>query len=452
MNIIIVGGGKVGSSVTDLLVREGHSITVIDTSQRVIDDMVTSYDVMGICGNGALYNTQVEAGAEGAELLIATTSMDELNILCCLVARKIGVGHTVARVRNPEYSAQSTMITNDFGISMTVNPEYDTAVEISRNLRFASVDTVDSFFRGRVELVGIKVRDDSELIGMSLMEINRKYRINVLICAVARGDETFIPRGSFVLQAGDHIRICGRRNDLSAFMKRLGEYKERVRHVMIAGGGRMGYYLARELDEEGMTVKIIDKSEARCNELVAALPGKNITVINGDVSTQKSLTEQGISSQDAFVSLTGIDEVNIISSMFAKASGVDKIITKVNRLPGDLLARFGVENCISPRETTATRIMTYVRSLSKSDSSGINTLSRLLGGSVEAIEFTAHENDKCVGVPLKKLPLLSDLLIAALMRKNKILYPSGDDRIEEGDRVLVVTREGKLSHLDDILR
>ena len=452
MNIIIVGGGKVGSSVAESLAKEGHSITVIDTSQRVIDDVVTNYDVMGICGNGALYNTQIEAGAQSAELLIATTSMDELNILSCLVAKKIGVKHTIARVRNPEYSAQSNIITGDFGISMTVNPEYDTAAEISRRLRFPSVDAVDSFFSGRVELVGIKVREDSELIGMSLMEINRKYRSNVLICVVRRGDETYIPGGSFVLSANDHIRICGRRNDLSAFMKRLGEYKERIRLVMVAGGGRIGYYLARELSEEGMTVKLIEKSEQRCNELVSALSGKGITVINADVATQESLSEQGLGQQDAFISLTGIDEVNIISSMFAKARGVQKIITKVNRLPGDLLLSLGVDNCISPKDLTATRIIAYVRSFDSFGPSGMNTLTRLLGGEVEALEFSAREKDRCLGTKLRDLPLHKDLLVAAIMRKNKIIYPSGDDTIEAGDRVIVVTLHGRLAHLDDILR
>ena len=453
MNIIIVGGGKIGATVAASLASEGHSISVIDTNPKVLDSIVSSCDVIGICGNGAIYQTQLDAGAARAELLIATTSSDELNILCCLVARKIGVKNTIARVRNPEYSAQSSMITGDFGISLTVNPEYDTASEISRILRFPSVNSIDSFFGGRVELAGIKVRSESELIGLSLSEINRLYHSKVLICAVRRGDDIFIPGGSFVLEADDLIHISGRRPDIALFMKRLGEYKHRIRSVMLVGGGRISFYLARQLDQCGMSVKLIERDPDRCEELVASLNSDDVTVILGDGTLQDSLAEQGLSSQDAFVALTGIDEENIIISMYAQTFGVGKVITKVNRFPSELLSTFGLDSVISPKAITATRIIAFVRSLQSSGKGGgVRTLHRILDGSVEALEFDAVASDKCVSTPFKNLSLIPDLLVSSIMRKNKIIYPRGDDSIEPGDRVIVVTRQTNLTQLDDILR
>lgn len=452
LNIIIVGAGKIGGTVASSLTNEGHNVAVIDTDQKVVDTISVSHDVIGICGNGAMYQTQLEAGAQKAELLIATTATDELNILCCLVARKIGIKNTIARVRNPEYSEQSSMIIDDFGISLTVNPEFDTAKEISRILRFPSVNSVDSFFGGRVELAGIRVRADSELIGLSLSDIGRKYHSGVLVCAVKRDDEAYIPDGSFVIKADDQLYISGKRNDLSAFMKCLGEYKSRLRTAMLIGGGRIAFYLARQLADASMTVKLIEKDEDRCNELVNTLEREKITVILNDGTVQEVLAEQGLSSQDAFVSLTGIDEENIIMSMYAQNVGVDKVITKINRFPSELLGTFGLDSVISPKMLTATRIIAYVRALQGSGKGAVRTLYRLVDGKVEALEFEATEEDKCINISFKELSLKKNLLIAAIQRKNKIIHPRGDDKIEVGDKVIVVTSQSSLTHLDDILR
>lgn len=452
MNIILVGGGKIGATVTGSLAAEGHNISVIDVNPRTVNDMVARYDVMGFCGNGAIYETQLEAGAAKADLLIATTASDELNILCCLVAKNIGVKYTIARVRNPEYSAQSSMFTNDFGVSLTVNPEYDTAMEISRILRFPSVNQVDSFFNGRVELVGIKIRPDSELTGLSLSDISRKYHSKVLICAVQRGGEVYIPDGSFVLQSDDLIHISGRRNDLSAFMKCLGEYKHRIRSVMLIGGGRIAYYLARQLDHCGMSVKLLESNMERCEELSSKLSDTDVVVVHGDGTSQEQLAAQGVSSQDAFVALTGIDEENIVMSMYAYVSKVGKVVTKVNRFPSEMLSTFGLDSVISPRSITATRIIAFVRAMHNSGKSSIRALYRPLNGQIEALEFEASEGGRCLSTPFKSLSLLPDLLVAAIMRKNKIIYPRGDDTIEPGDRVIVVTRQSNLTVLDDILR
>ncbi len=452
MNIILVGGGKIGAAVTGSLAAEGHNISVIDSDTHIVNDLIARYDIMGLCGNGAIAETQLEAGAAKTDLLIATTASDELNLLCCLVAKHLGVKRTIARVRNPEYSAQSSLFTNDFGVSLTVNPEFDTAVEISRILRFPSVNQVDSFFNGRVELVGIKVRSESPLVGLSLSDIGKKYHSNVLICAVQRGIEIFIPGGSFVLQSDDLIHISGKRNDLSAFMKCLGEYKQRIRSVMLIGGGRIAYYLARLLDNCGMSVKLMESDLKRCEELSSHFSDTDIAVVHGDGTSQEELAAQGLSSLDAFVSLTGMDEENIVMSMYASTCEVKKVVTKVNRFPSELLNTFGLDSVISPRSLTATRIVAFARSMHNADKGGIRALYRPLDGKIEALEFEASEGARCLNTPFKALSLRPDLLVAAIMRKNKILHPRGDDVIEAGDRVIVVTRHSNLSVLDDILR
>ena len=450
MEIILVGVGKIGSAVTASLAAEGHNVCVIDIDPKKVNEVAERYDVMGICGNGAIYGTQLEAGAQKADLLIAATASDELNILCCLVAKKIGVMHTIARVRDPEYAAQLDMIT-DFGVSLTVNPDYDAAGEISRVLRFPSVNHVDSFFNGRVELVGVRVKKESEMVGLSLQDISRKYRSKVLLCAVQRGDEVFIPRGSFVLREDDLIHISGQRNDLSSFIKELGQYKQRIRTVLLAGGGRIGYYLSRLLDDSGMAVKLMEKVPAKCESLAASLSDTGITVVCGDGSSQEELSVQGIAVQDAFVALTDNDEQNIVMSMYAQASGAKKVVAKVNRFPSELLNTFGLDSVISSRSVTTDKIVAFVRSLQSAGRGGIRSLSRPLGGKIEAIEFGAAEGDRCLSVPFKELTLLPDLLVAAILRKNKVIHPRGDDTIEAGDRVIVVTKQTTLTRLDDIL-
>lgn len=448
MKIIIVGAGKIGLTVASALSDEGHNITIIDNDRSAIDRAVAMCDVMGLEGNGAIYGTQLEAGADSAELLVATTPSDELNILCCLVARRIGVKNTIARVRNPEYSAQSSMFTDDFGVSMTVNPEYDAATEISQILRFPAANRVDLFARGRVELAGFKLPDDSELVGKKLSEIRGS---NVLICAVRRDDEVFIPDGSFQLEADDVIHVSGKRSDIAEFIKRLGKYKNRIRDVMIVGGGRICYYLARQLTEWGMRVKIIEKDPERCTELTSALDLNRADVILGDGTAQDVLIEQGIKNQDAFVALTGIDEENIIISMYAHASGLGKVVTKINRFQSELLSTFGLDSVISPKSITATRIIAFARAI-QCAGSGAVTLYRLMDGQVEALEFKADEHNKCIFKKFMDMKLKQNLLIAAIIRKNKVIYPCGSDVIQPGDQVVVVTSHHDIFTLDDILR
>jgi len=449
MEIIVVGAGKIGTAVTASLAAEGHNLCVIDIDPKKVNSVAERYDVMGLCGNGAIYETLLEAGALKADLLIAVTASDELNILCCLVAEKIGVKHTIARVRDPEYEAQLSMITG-FGVSLTVNPELDAAIEISRILRFPSVDEVQSFLGGKMELVRTRVDAESALAGLTLRDISKKTKSRVLICAVSRDEEVFIPGGSFVLQAGDFIHLAGQRNDLSAFMKMLGEYKQPLRNVLLVGGGRIGYYLSRQLHDAGMTVKLMEDALAKCESLASLLSDTSVSVVCADGTSQEELLAQGIASQDAFVALADTDEPNIVMSMYAKRCGVKKVVTKVNRFPSEMLNTFGLDSVISPRSLTATHIVAYIRSL-QGGNGGLRSLSQLFNGKAEALEFDAVAGDKCLSVPLCELKLRPDLLVAAIMRKNKIIHPCGNDAMEVGDRVIVVTKQTSLTRLDDIL-
>ena len=312
MNIIIVGLGKLGVTLTKQLVNEGHSITVVDTNNEKVTSIVDAYDVMGVCGNGVTCETLETAGASKAKLIISATASDEVNILCCLIANKMGTENTIARVRNPDYAAQMQFLRNELGISMIVNPEYETANEISRIIRFPSAANLDSFARGKIEIARVRIHSDNIFCNMPIHEIRKKCKAKILICAVQREDDVYIPSGDFVLRCDDAISITGTRAEISHFMKQTGVYKQRIKNVMIIGGGRIGYYLAKLLSDTGRNIRLIEQDEKKCYELADALP--DVTVLHGDGTDQDILDEQGLERQDALVSLTGIDEENIIVS------------------------------------------------------------------------------------------------------------------------------------------
>lgn len=449
MNVVIVGLGKIGATITEYLANTGHNITVIDNNAKVIEQVVNDADVMGICGNGASYTVQLEAGVNKAKLFIAVTASDELNILSCLIAKKAGAENTIARVRNPEYAKQVTFMKEELGLNMLVNPEFEAANEIARVLHFPSAIKIDSFAKGRVELAEVKINEGNPLIGEPISMIHAHFAVRVLICAVQRGEEVVIPRGDFVLQAGDKIHITASRSELSSFMKKLGVYKQRLKKVMIVGGGRIAYYLTKQLLESGQSVKIIEQDEARCLHLSEMLP--KAEVICGDGADQDVLLEEGLEQADAVVSLTGIDEENIIISMFANTKGVDKVITKINRISFDMLSSVGLETVISPKQVSANKIVRYVRALENSGTSSMLTLYRLVGGAVEASEFAVVEGLKCIGIPFKDLKLKKNLLIGCIIRNNKLIFPGGNDMLQPKDSVIVVTTNQNLQDLDDIL-
>lgn len=449
MYIIIVGLGKLGSTLTKQLSTEGHDIVVVDPDNSVVSSTVDAYDVMGICGNGATYEVLKEAGAAKAKLIIAATGSDELNILCCLFAKHMGTENTIARVRNPDYAGQSQFLRNDLGISMTVNPEYETANEISRIIRFPSAANLDSFAGGRVEIARVRIHSDNPLCDMPIHEMRKKTKAKVIICAVQRNDSVFIPSGDFVLRCDDVISITGTRAELSSFMKQTGVYKQKIKNVMIVGGGRIAYYLAKLLSDTGRNIKLIELKDERCRHMSDMLD--DVTVIHGDGTDQDILEEQCIDGQDALIALTGIDEENIIVSMYAESKGVNKVITKVNRHSYSILNDIGLETVVSPQIVAGNLVTRYVRALHNSaGNSQIQTLYKLVGGKVEAAEFIVPEDAGYLNIPFKELELMPNLLIGCIIRNGKIIFPGGDDVMKANDSVIVVTAGRIIEDLHDI--
>lgn len=451
MYVVVVGDGKVGSTLTEQLAREGHDVVVIDNSERALAGSTNTMDIMGICGNGASRKVQLEAGVPKADLLIAATSGDELNLLCCLVAKKLGARHTIARVRNPEYADQMSLIREDLGLSMAINPEFAAANEIFSVLRFPAALKVEKFARGRVELVELLLAQDSPLDGLPLYNLYEKYQVKVLICAVKRGNEVFIPTGDFVLKAGDLISFTAAPAHIAQFFKAVGVSSRRIESVTLVGGGRIAYYLTRLLSSIGVNPKIIDTDEARCRELSETFP--KALIIHGDGTEQDLLLEEGLPSTDAFVALTGLDEENIIISMYAASQGVSKVITKVNRSSlATLVSSAGLNSIISPKDITANQIIRYVRAMQNSLGSNVETLYKLMDDRAEALEFRVREDDPdLVNIPLKDLQLKSNLLISCISRGRETIIPGGADYIRLHDRVIVVTTNPGLDDLHDIL-
>ncbi len=451
MKIIIVGCGKVGDLLASYISEEGHDVTIVDTDQSIIERIVNEYDAMGVVGNGASNAVQLEAGADKANLFIAVTASDELNIMCCMVARKLGARHTIARVRNPEYSEQMVFMRGEFGLSMAVNPEYDAAREIARIIRVPAALRVDTFAKGRVDLVEVKIDSEHPLCGRRLSELVSIVGVNVLVCAVKRGDKVIIPRGDFTAEAGDSIHITASHQDLMNFFKKLGVQDKRIKSVMILGGGKIAYFLAKRLEGIGLDVKLVERDRERAEQLAEMLP--KTMIICGDATDSDLLDEEGIADMDAAVTLTGVDEENIIISLYAAKNNVGKVITKINR-PGvmKLLSGIGLECVVSPKSITANSILRYIRGLEHSDSSSIQTLYKIVDGAVEAIEFIAAEGFDDLGVPIKEMKIRKDILVACIIRGNRVIYPRGDDTIELGDNVIVVAKSEQSVHvLDDIL-
>lgn len=450
MRIIIVGLGKLGTTLAEQISGEDHDVTVIDTHAKLIEETVNRFDVFGVVGSGADCEIQKEAGVDKCDIFISVTQADELNILACMISKKLGARHTIARVRNPEYSRQFSFMRHELGISMLVNPEYDAAFEISRIIQFPSAMKVERFAKGRVDLAEIALREGNPLCGQQIRDVSSKFRSDVLICAVIRGEQVMIPSGDFRLERGDRITLAASHNELSAFFKTLGILKKRVKSVMIIGGGKIAYYLAKRMGEIGVSVKIIDINVERCRELAGLLP--KATVIHADASDSDVLTEEGIDNMDACVTLTGIDEENIIISMFAAGSRVEKVITKVNR-PSlvKMMSALGQESIVSPRYIAMGNILSYLRARSNSAGSSVRTMYKIADNMVEAIEFYAAENFGAFGVPLKKLHLKPGILIGCIIRSNKVIFPHGDNTIELHDSVIVITTNQALLDLRDIL-
>ncbi len=449
MKIVIVGCGKVGYALAAQLSAENHDITVVDNNSRVIEKAQETLDVMSMSGNGAALAIQQEARVGEADLLIATTSSDELNLLCCIVAKRLGCRHTISRVRNTDYMNQLTFMRDDFGLSMTVNPEYATARTIWRFLQFPSFLKIDSFAKGRVELVELKITENSILNGKSLDKLSTELHLKVLVCVVERDNRIFIPKGDFVLREGDKINVTAPRSELTKMIKTLGISTQKIRNVMVVGGGRIAEYLAEELIRSGVDVKIIERDRERSIELASRYP--EALIINDDGSIHDVLMAEGIRETDAVVTLTGIDEQNLVISLYAGHIGVPKTITKLNRSEyGELFSDRELGSTVCPKDVIASEIIRYVRSIDNSDAS-IITLHRIVDGKAEAIEFIANAQTTGLDIPLKDLKLKKNILIACINHDGKIIIPRGMDRISYGDTVIIVTAADEpISELNDI--
>ena len=450
MKIVVIGDGKVGRAIVQHTCKEGHEVVVIDKNPKVIEELVNTYDAGGICGNGACIDIQESAGVAKADLVVAATSRDEVNMLACLIAKKLGAKATIARVRSYEYNQNIELMKDALGIQMTINPELEAANEIMNIINFPEANRVDTFANGNVDLVELFIPENSPLIGLTLANISTKYQVRILVCAVQRGEEVFIPTGNFTFQAKDKIHITASRLVVKDFLKKLGLIETKMKDILVIGGGKISIYLAEQLIKGKYNVKIIEKDYERCLELSELLPGASI--IHGDGSDQLLLEEEGLDSCDAIVCLTNLDEENIIISLYAQKKEVSKIITKVNKESfAGIVETIGVASVISPKEITSSRVISYVRSTSNIHGSNIVKLYKLVNNRVEAIEFIAKKSSKLLNVCLKDLKLKKNVLIASIIRNSEVIIPSGMSQIEVNDSVIVVTTGQILDDLNDIL-
>lgn len=449
MNVVIVGGGKVGRKLVEDFNNEGEDVVLIDIKKEVCDHIEESFDVRCVNGSGTDIDVLMEAEIRRADLFIAVTANDEYNALSSIIAKKMGAGRCVARIRNREYSKHLDFMRDMLGINMIVNPELATAGDISRILRFPAATKTETFAKGRIELIEFTVGSDNALCGMGIREIYQKYKIKVLICAVQRGNDVFIPNGDFVIMNGDRLHITATHGDLTRFMKEIGIIQKRLKTVMLIGGGRISFYLARMLLESGMHVKIIEQNADRCYELAEYLPKADI--VCGDGTDRHTLEEEGIDRIDALVSLTGIDEENMVIAMYAQRRKVDKVIAKVNRLSfGDLMEETDVYSIVTPKNITANMIIRYARAMMSAKDTEMRTLYRIVNNQAEVMEFIVTKESELTANPLSEINILDNVLIAAILRGNRTFVPDGSSKLEVGDTVIVVTTR-RVKNLTDVL-
>lgn len=451
MKIVIIGDGKVGYKLAKTLSEGEYDVTLIDSNEAKLEDAINRLDIFCVHGDGGSVEVQKSAGVAEADLVIACTSTDECNMLSCLIARRVGARHTIARVRNPIYFKQIDILKEDLRLSMAVNPELTVAGEISRLLLLPNASRVDTFAKGRVDLVEFPVLADSRLNGMTLAELYKNFKIKILVCAVESGDTVKIPDGEYVMKAGDRLHIASSHKDVGRFFEMLGHRKMKIRRVLICGGGRVSYYLGHRLCNIGMQVKIIEKKLERCEELCELLP--KATVINGDATDHNLLIEEGIDEADAVIALTGMDEENILMGLFAQSRNVCKVIAKVNEdHRARMVEKLGLDCTVSAKTATADAILSYVRARKNSQSSAnVETMYQLVDGKVEALEFVIKKEAKYTNIPFKDLSTKPNNLIACIVRNRQIIIPNGDDSIQVGDNVIVVTTERKMQDIGEIL-
>ena len=450
MNIIIVGCSSVGETLAEQLGQENNNITVIDLSAEKINDITSRYDVMGIVGNGATNMTLMEAGINRADLLIAVTDSDELNLLCCLIAKKTGHCRVIARVTSPEYSADAAYLKNELGLEMIINPEQASAEEIARILKFPSAMKIETFAKGRVELLTFRLPEKSPLVGMTVKDVVVTLKCDILVCTVERDGEAYIPNGDFKFCGKDVISIIASPKNVYDFFKKIDYIANPIKKAVIVGGGEMTHYLCETMKNSGISIKVIEKDDAVCEELSFRFP--DITVINGDEADQDLLIEEGIGRAGAFVALTEHDEENILLSLFAKRSGKAKIITKINRTEyDDIIKHLDLDSSIYPKSITSDMIVRYVRATRNTLGSNVETMYNVIQGKVEASEFVVKEGSPITAEPLCRLRFKKDVLVAAILRGRKVMLPRGHDIIMPGDNVIIVSKIKALRDISGIL-
>lgn len=448
MKIVVIGCGTIGGTIIEHVSKEGHNLVIIDDDKKRVEALIEHFDVLGVVGNGASLDIQEEAGVRGADLVIAVTPEDEINILACMVAKKLGAKSTIARVRNPEYSRQTIIMQEELGLSMVVNPEQETADEITSMVDLPSLLKIEPFAKGKVNLIELLVDEDSLLKDETLISLSKKLTTKVLICAVQRNNQVIIPTGNFKIQKGDRINLTADASSLVNFLKELNLIKTPLKRILIIGGGKISYYLAKELLDKRYSVKMIENNAQRAEDLAELLP--KATIIHGDGTDHDLLLEEGIESSDACIALTNIDEENIIVSMYAQKLKVKKVIAKVKRSSFmGMVSDLGIANTVSPKDIVANRIISYIRALANKKGSNVLTLYKLVNNQVEALEFHAKKKEKIFDKPLKDLNIRHDCLIACIIREGKVIIPNGNDCITLNDSVLVVTTHQNFDDLMD---
>lgn len=448
MKIVVIGCGTIGRTIVEHVSKEGHNLVIIDNDPKVVENLIEKYDVMGVVGNGASLDIQEEAKVKSADLVIAVSPEDEINILATLVAKKLGADATIARVRNPEYRRQIELIKDDLGLSMVVNPEQETADEIVKMINLPSLLKIEQFGKGKVNLIEILVEEGNPLIGETLISMNKKIKTKVLICAVQHEEEVIIPTGNYLICKGDRLSITADSSSLVTFLDELHLITTPIRNVIIIGGGRIGYYLAKELSNKKIKVKLMETNQERSEELAEMLP--KVTVVNGDGTDQNLLIEEGIERTDACIALTNIDEENIIVSMYASRLKLKKVIAKVKRDSFlGMVDNLGIASLVSPKDIAANKVISYIRAISNSRGSNVVTLYKLVNNKVEALEFYAKQKKKFFNKPLKELKVKENCLIACIIRDGQVIIPNGNDYIQLDDSVLVVTTHKQFDDLTD---
>ena len=452
MNIIVIGCGKIGSTLLATLVNEGHNLVAVDNNPEVISELSNFYDVMGVCGNGADCDTLEEAKVFDADLVIAATNSDELNMLACFLAKRMGAENTIARIRNPEYNDKSlSFMKQQLDLSMAINPELLAARELYSILKLPSAVKVETFSVRNFEMFELKLKSDSVLNGEKICDLRNKFNAKFLVCAVQRGEEAYIPDGNFVLQSGDKIELTAPHSEVSKLLKEMKILQKQARNIMILGGSRTAYYLAKMLTSAGNKVTLIERDRKICEELCELLP--KATIINGDGGQQELLMEEGLKTLDAFVALTGIDEENILISSFAMSKNVPKVIAKVNRdelIP--LSELWGLDCLVSPKKLIEDVLLKYVRALENSVGSSVETLYKIMDNMVEVLEFKVKSDFPELNIPFKDLKTKQNILIAGIVRDRKTIIPTGEDFLRAGDKVVVIAAKQRINSLLDILK